>query len=143
MVFRVVVKLRAKFFFKQTEGTTAVRPLVHDRSPGVREYGDRTGDGLCRMGHSQRMPGTASCGAAIVWKKLPRGVRFPFLAGIPARNGDKNKKRASRRCREARNRRPLRTEFRLPRRLPWPEPLWARARRGRACARRQRGWTTR
>jgi hypothetical protein len=45
VVCPLFAKLRAKLLFQQTKRTTAVRPLVHDRSPGIREYSDRTGTG--------------------------------------------------------------------------------------------------
>lgn len=56
-----VGKLRAEFFLDKAKEATTVRPVAHDRSPGIREYSDRAGDRLCRMGVAV-VRGTASRG---------------------------------------------------------------------------------
>jgi hypothetical protein len=79
-----VAKLRAKFSLNQAKGAAAVGPLAHDRSPDVREYGDRTGDGLCRKGISREC-GDGILQVHIVRRKAPRVLCFRSLTGIPAK----------------------------------------------------------
>src|SRR5579859_402416 len=141
-----VAKLRAKFFINQAKGAAAVGPLAHDRSPGVREYGDRTGDGLCRKGISRECGGRHPAGAHREYEGAAC-VAFSEFGRDPGHDcATKSKKRASRLRREALWTAAASTESRPTLRALAPQrrkqPLPAGVRRGRVCARRRRGWTT-
>ncbi|MGB9453396.1 MAG: hypothetical protein WBV50_22790, partial [Candidatus Acidiferrum sp.] len=69
--------------------------------PGVREYGDRTGDGLCRMGLSRRRHEPHLAGAHREQEGAACVAFSEFGRDPGPDSATTNKKRASRRSREA------------------------------------------